>query len=425
GGKARVAGVVGRIRKMLPQGESTLQKTTDAVHARVGELAKKAKEFYQEARRNSDAAEGDFKKYRKELEQLVEFYESTRACLQSGEKAWKEGKAGVEKCKSALQKAEKRDFGAAKRDGEEAKGQLGAARKDAQTGYDQAQEAYKDLPETVKRELQRLMETLRGNMGKGDGTVSSTWTAIDAAAAGGSEGGLAEAKKEQAEAEQLFAKGWDEEKKELDKVAEETKKKVKGSVDRVLKRLEQEVVGTEKHVIDKSLETANKSCDLSPADSASANDAQKQLKARMQQALEDCKAELRQLSAEFKAAQKAGEELVGHVGKAADAAGEMSKRADAAAAQTHDNPVEKADKHQQEAVTQQKELQKQHDAEKGKHEEQTKSALKSMKDQYGKLHEAGQKLLQGPLKQALEKSDTAIGKSEHIAMSQAPGALDH
>src|SRR5262249_43365707 len=54
--KTTLTSVVGRIRKMLPQGESTLQKTTDAVHARVGELAKKAKEFYQEARRNSDAA---------------------------------------------------------------------------------------------------------------------------------------------------------------------------------------------------------------------------------------------------------------------------------------------------------------------------------------------------------------------------------
>ena len=82
-----------------------------------------------------------------------------------------------------------------------------------------------------------------------------------------------------------------------------------------------------------------------------------------------------------------------------------------------------ADKHEQETSPKRDELQKQHDAEKDKPEEQTKSALKTMKDQYGKLHEAGQKL-QGPLKAAVEKSDTAIGKSAQIAMSQARGAVD-
>src|SRR5205814_9245096 len=101
-------------------------------------------------------------------------------------------------------------------------------------------------------------------------------------------------------------------------------------------------------------------------------------------------------------AQEAGDNLTAGVAVGTDAAGEMSNQTDAAAKQTQDNTVGKVDKHEQQTSAQRDELQKQHDAEKDKREEQTKSALKTMKDQYGKLHEAGQQL-QGPLKQAVEK----------------------
>src|SRR5205814_9959145 len=54
--------------------------------------------------------------------------------------------------------------------------------------------------------------------------------------------GLADAKKNQNEVAQFFSKVWEEAKKQLEKIAEEIKAKVKEAVDRLLKKLEQEVL---------------------------------------------------------------------------------------------------------------------------------------------------------------------------------------
>src|SRR5205814_2850963 len=137
--------------------------------------------------------------------------------------------------------------------------------------YDKAKEASEKIPETVKRALEQLIEKLRGLMGKGDGTLSHTLRAIEAKIgqlAEDEQDNLAEAKKEQSEAEQLFAKVWDEGKKELDKVGEETKKKVKEAVDRILKKIEQEVLEGARKVLEKSLETATHSWDLKDTESS-------------------------------------------------------------------------------------------------------------------------------------------------------------
>src|SRR5438445_6567383 len=179
--KATLTVVVEKLKQMVPQGESTLQKTIDAILAKVGQLAQKAKEYYEKAKQVYEKAKADYDKYKKEFEKLKEFYEAAEESKEYGEKAWNEGKVAIAKCKEALQKVEKRDLGNAKKDGEEAKERLDAAQKDAQACYDKAQEAYQKLPETVKHALEQLIERLRGLMGKADGTLSSTLRAIESA----------------------------------------------------------------------------------------------------------------------------------------------------------------------------------------------------------------------------------------------------
>src|SRR5262249_39316548 len=153
--KQTLQSIIDKIREMLPQGESSLGKFIEAVKARVGELAAKAKEAYEKAKKIYDQVKADFDKYKKEFEQLKEFYEATRDAVQTGDKAWGEGKEAVARCKDALQKVEKRDFDGARQSGTEARIKLELAKQDAESCSEKAQHAYEKLPEQVKTALEQ------------------------------------------------------------------------------------------------------------------------------------------------------------------------------------------------------------------------------------------------------------------------------
>ena len=714
--------ILDNIAAMLPQGESSLGKFIEAVRAKVGKLAAEAKAVYEKGNKILQQVRAEVDKYKKQFEQLKEFYQSAKETVSLGEKAWGEGKEGVAKCGEALQKVEKRDWEPAKKDGEEAQAKLEAAQKDAEACYQKAQEAYEKLPESVKAALQHLLEQLKALMGHGESTLGKTLGAIEqklghlaqqakefavevegkakeykakydqykadfdqirkvieeARAAkdagelackkggacvkkvqdglkkleardldgatqdreeaerlfgeaqkaaddfyqkadqaakdvpedvrkiirvivdkvqaliprGGGKNGaldrftelldqagevgqsmladakkqaddlaqqaesgldqvkkdfeeksgaaqaaiddlvgstkakvetalksldglvekgkaaaeaalkrdpracensveettalvkqcqdawgesaenlarleekapgraeklgrplvdqakaaldsanellahanealaeakkdnLAEAKSAQSQAAQLFAKLWDEAKKDLEKIAEEMKKKISAAIDRLLKKIEDEVLKGAEKVLAKSLETATQSWDLKEAESASEAEATKQLKQIMQDALAAAKEELNKLWEDFKGeATRVGGEMLTHLAMGTEAAGQSADSSVAASNEVQNNPVRKADEHAQSAGKEHDRLSQEHDQGKEKHEEQTKQFLKQLKDQYKELHAAGEKM-QGPLGETLKKSDTAIGKSAEVFLSQARGAVD-
>src|SRR5207237_414916 len=104
-------------------------------------------------------------------------------------------------------------------------------------------------------------------------------------------GGLQEAQAAQKDYEERFAKGWDEAKKQLENIAAEMKERISEAIDRLLKKIEEEVLQAAEKVLEKALKTAVASWDLKEAESATEAEATKQLKAAMQQAVEDVKAE--------------------------------------------------------------------------------------------------------------------------------------
>src|SRR4029079_11269584 len=79
--------------------------------------------------------------------------------------------------------------------------------------------------------------------------------------------------------------------------------------------------------------------------------------------------------------------------------------------------------HSKAAEAKHDELSAGHEKDKDKHEEQTKQFVGTLKDQYAKVHEMGQKM-QGPLGEAVKKSGVSIDKSSGILMAQARGAID-
>jgi len=157
--------------------------------------------------------------------------------------------------------------------------------------------------------------------------------------------------------------------------------------------------------------------------SAREAEATEQLEAAMRRALDDAKEELKKLGEDFKAAAETGADMLAHLATGTDAVAGSADQSVGAAKEVQDNPVRKADEHSKAAEAQHDELARGHDENKDKHEEQTKKFLSSLKDQYGKVHEMGQKM-QGPLAETVQKSGVSIDKSAGIQMSQARGALD-
>ena len=176
-------------------------------------------------------------------------------------------------------------------------------------------------------------------------------------------------------------------------------------------------------VLEKALQTAVASWDLKETESATEAEATKQLKAAMQQALEDVKVELKKLGEEFKAVEKAGTDLIAHVSQGTDAASGSADESVSASAEVRNNPVRKADEQRKAAEARHDTLARGHEEEKGKHEEQTKKFVSQLKEQYAKVHELGQKM-QGPLGETIQKSGVSIEKSAGVLMSQARGAID-
>ena len=417
--------VIDNVRKMLPEGESSLTKFIEAVKAKVGQLAAKAKEACEKAKKIYDQVKAGYDEYKQQFEQLKEFYEAAKEAVQSGEKAWAGGKDGIAKCKEALDLASKRDGEAAKKGGEEAKAELEQAKQDEEDCAEKAKAAYDMLPEQVKHALEQLVEKLQGLMGNAESTLGKTLAALERKPGEPAEGGaFEEAQAAQKESEQLFAKGWDEGKKHLENVAAEMKKTISEAIDRLLKKIEEEVMKVAEQVLEKALQTAAASWDLKETDSATEAGATRQLEAAMQRALDDAKEELKRLGEDFKAAAEgAGADMLTHLATGTDAVTGSADQSVAASEEVQNNPVRKADEHSKAAEAQHDELARGHDENKDKHEEQTKKFLSSLKDQYGKVHEMGQKM-QGPLAEAVQKSGVSIDKSAGIQMSQARGALD-
>src|SRR5207253_2740402 len=292
-------------------------------------------------------------------------------------------------------------------------------------GVEKAKAADDMLPEQVKHALEQLVEKLQGLMGNGESTLGKTLAALERKPGAPAEGGaLEEAQAAQKESEQLFAKGWDERKKDLETVAAEMKKTISEAIDRLLRKIEEEVMKVAEQVLEKALQTAAASWDLKETDSATEAGATRQLEAAMQRELDDAKEELKRLGEDFKAAAEgAGADMLTHLAAGTDAVTGSADESVAASEEVQDNPVRKADEHSKAAEAQHDELARGHDENKDKHEEQTKKFLSSLKDQYGKVHEMGQKM-QGPLAETVQKSGVSIDKSAGIQMSQARGALD-
>src|SRR3954469_14413167 len=202
------------------------------------------------------------------------------------------------------------------------------------------------------------------------------------------------------------------------------KKKISAAIDRLLKKIEDEVMKGAEKVLEKALETAATSWDLKETESATQAEATRQIKEVMQKALADAKEELKKLYEDFKGvAEKAGTEMLMNLAMGTDAAADSADQSVAAAGEVQDNPVRKADDHSKAAEAKHDELSKANDAEKDKHEEQTRQFVGGLKEQYGKLHELGEKM-QGPLGEAVQKSGVSVDKSAGILMAQARGAID-
>src|SRR5207302_1562008 len=166
----------------------------------------------------------------------------------------------------------------------------------------------------------------------------------------------------QKESEQLFAKGWDEGKKDLETVAAEMKKTISEAIDRPLKKIEEEVMKVAEQVLEKALQTAAASWDLKETDSATEAGATRQLEAAMQRALDDAKEELKRLGEDFKAAAEgAGADMLTHLAAGTDAVTGSADQSVAASEEVQDNPVRKADEHSKAAEAQHDELARGHD----------------------------------------------------------------
>jgi len=87
------------------------------------------------------------------------------------------------------------------------------------------------------------------------------------------------------------------------------------------------VLEAAKKVLEKALETATKVLGLKETESATANQAQKQMKELMQKALAECKEDLNKLFEEFKGqGAEAGTEMLVHLAMGSDAPRRMSTR---------------------------------------------------------------------------------------------------
>ena len=79
-------------------------------------------------------------------------------------------------------------------------------------------------------------------MGEGASTLAKTLEAIEQKAELRRQTLYSKAQAAEKEAEELFAKAWAEAKKQLESVAQEMKEKISGAIDRLLKKIEEEVM---------------------------------------------------------------------------------------------------------------------------------------------------------------------------------------
>src|SRR5438477_3492501 len=379
---------------------------------------KHADEMAKEAQTGLDAAKKEFDEKGGAAEKVIsDIVDKTKAKVEGAMKALEDlTKHATQAAESAL----KRDKAAVEKSVQEAE----AVVKQCQDAYDEAVAKLKELTEKVPQKANVVGQPLVDQAQKALETAKTLLDHAKQALEEAGKDGLADAKSTQKQVEEFFAKVWDEAKKQLENIAKEMKEKIVQAIDRLLKKVEDEVMKGAEKVLAKALETATHSWDLKETESAAGDEATKQLKEIMKQALEDAKVELNKLYEDFKGvAQKAGTEMLTHLVMGTDAAAGSADQSVEAAGEVQNNPVKQSDEHTKTAEARHDELSKAHDAEKDKHEEQTKKFLGQLKEQYGKVHEMGQPM-QGPLQESLKKSGVSIDKSSSILMSQARGAVD-
>jgi phage protein D/DNA repair exonuclease SbcCD ATPase subunit len=420
--------IADKVQALIPQGggkNSALDKFTKLLdqaeeqgQSMLAEAKQAADDFAQQAQSGLDEVDRELEEKSGAAKAAIDgLVGSTKTKVEAALKAL-EGL--VEKGTAIAEAALKRDPGACEKSVEEATAIVKQCQEAWAGAAGNLEQLKEKAPQSAEKLGQPLVDQAKGALDSANELLARANDALAEA----KKDGLAEAKSAQSQAAQIFAKLWDEARKDLEAIAEEMKKKISATIDRLLKKIEDEVLKGAEKVLEKSLETATQSWDLKETESASEAEAAKQLKQIMQDALAAAKEELEKLWEDFKGeATRVGGEMLTNLAMGTDAAGESADSSVAASREVQNNPVRKADEHAQGAKKEHGRLSQEHDQGKDKNEEQTKQFLKQLKDQYKELHAAGEKM-QGPLGETLKKSDTAIGKSAEVFLSQARGAVD-